>query len=69
MDCERRSPSIWFVRTVDQMRAAKLSVPRLLHYLRKIQKAEQGRRKRPKDLSVFAGWWCDYITAAKVFGV
>lgn len=60
--------SIWFVRTVDQMRAAKLSVPRLLHYLRKIQKAEQGRRKRPKDLPVFAGWWCDYITAAKVLG-
>lgn len=60
--------SVWFARTVDQMRAAKLSVPRLLHYLCKVQKEEQGRRKQPKELSIFAGWWCDYIAAAKILG-
>ena len=46
----------------------KLTMTRMMNYLEKQQKREQGRKKEPKVITRYVEFWCDYIDAAKYIG-
>ena len=59
---------LWFQRVTSRMNKYKLTYTRMMNYLEKQQKREQGQKKAPQLIQIVAGWWCDYIDAAKFIG-
>lgn len=60
--------SEWFRRLTSKMTRHKLTMTRMMNYLEKQQKREQGRKKKPKVIARYVEFWCDYIDAAKYIG-